>query len=206
MFWEGSLRIAVVDANANNLRGPDQWLAISKAQNASQVLESERTIQGVPWVNTIGADDEGNAFYSEVVVAASLTKAFVNSGCNLSPGSLSGPFIDNGVCEAPESPGAIVPGILAGREEPSLVRRDYVENSNNSFWLANANSPLTGFAPTLGGEEVNPGMRAQTGIDMVAQRMGTNNGGVPTDGLGATPGFTAQTMQESWTKFRSLPG
>ena len=35
----------------------NQWLAISKAENASQVIESERAIQGVPWVNTIGADD-----------------------------------------------------------------------------------------------------------------------------------------------------
>ena len=98
-----------------------------------------------------------------------------------------------------------MPGILAGSEEPSLIRKDYVENSNNSFWLANANSPLTGFSPALGGEEENPGMRAQTGIDMVAQRMGTYNGGVPTDGISPTPGFTAETMQDSWTKFRSLP-
>ena len=205
VFWEGSLRVAVVDANADNLRGPDQWFAISKAENASQVIEAEREIQGVPWVNTIGADEEGNAFYSEIVVASSLTKAFVNSGCNLQPGSLSGPYVANGSCEAPESPGAITPGILAGSEEPSLVRRDYVENSNNSFWLANANAPLTGFSPALGGEEVNPGMRAQTGIDMVAQRMGTYNSGVPTDGISPTPGFTAETMQDSWTKFRSLP-
>ena len=98
-----------------------------------------------------------------------------------------------------------MPGILAGSEEPSLIRKDYVENSNNSFWLANANSPLTGFSPALGGEEENPGMRAQTGIDMVAQRMGTYNSGVPTDGISPTPGFTAETMQDSWTKFRSLP-
>ena len=205
VFWEGGTRVAVEDANANNLRGPDQWLAISKAENASQVLEAERSIQGVPWVNTIGADEEGNAFYTEIAVASSLTKAFVDGPCNLEPGSLTGPFIDNGSCELPESPGAIVPGILAGGDEPSLIRRDYVENSNNSFWLANANSPLTGFSPALGGEEENPGMRAQTGIDMVAQRMGTYDGGVPTDGLSPTPGFTAQTMQESWTKFRSLP-
>jgi acyl-homoserine-lactone acylase len=205
VFWEGSLRVAVQDANANNLRGPDQWLAISKAENASQVIEAERAIQGVPWVNTIGADDEGNAFYTEIAVASSLTKAFINSACNLEPGSLTGPYIDNGACEAPESPGAITPGILAGSVEPSLVRRDYVENSNNSYWLANANSPLTGFSPALGGEEVNPGMRAQTGIDMVAQRMGTYNSGVPTDGISPTPGFTAETLQDSWTKFRSLP-
>ncbi len=210
VIWEEpyhgvKVAIAVGDANANNLRGPDQWLAISKAENASQVIESERAIQGVPWVNTIGADDEGNAFYTEIAVAASLTKGYVDSACNLEPGSLTGPFYGNGECELPESPGAIVPGILAGGEEPALIRNDYVENSNNSFWLANANSLLTGFSPALGGEEVDPGMRAQTGIDMVAQRMGTYNSGVPTDGLSATPGFTAETMQDSWTKFRSLP-
>jgi len=206
VIWEGGLPIAVKDANANNLRGVNQWLAISKAENASQVIESERAIQGVPWVNTIGADDEGNAFYSETVVASSLTKAFVASKkCNLDPGSLTGPFLGTGECELPESPGATEPGILAGSDEPSLIRKDYVENSNNSFWLANASSPLTGFSPALGGEEENPGMRAQTGIDMVAQRMGTYNSGVPTDGISATPGFTAETMQASWTKFRSLP-
>ncbi len=206
VIWESGLPIAVRDANADNLRGPDQWLAISKAENASQVIEAERTIQGVPWVNTIGADAEGNAFYTEIAVATSLTTAYQHSACNSSlTKALTGPYIGNGECEPPESPGAIVPGILAGSVEPSLVRRDYVENSNNSFWLANANSPLTGFAPTLGGEGQNPGMRAQTGIDMVAQRMGTYNSGVPTDGLSATPGFTAETMQDSWTKFRSLP-
>jgi acyl-homoserine-lactone acylase len=205
VIWESGLPIAVDDANANNLRGVNQWLAISKAENASQVIESEHAIQGVPWVNTIGADDQGNAFYTEIVVASSLTKAYVDGGCNLEPGSDTGPFRGNGYCELPESPGAIVPGILAGSDEPSLIRKDYVENSNNSFWLANANSPLTGFSPALGGEEENPGMRAQTGIDMVAQRMGTYNSGVPTDGISPTPGFTAETIQDSWTKFRSLP-
>ena len=205
VIWESGHAIAVDDANINNLRGVNQWLAISKAENASQVVEAERSIQGVPWVNTIGADNQGNAFYSEVVVASSLTKAFLKSSCNLVPGSGDGPFLGNGECSLPESPGALVPGILAGSAEPSLIRKDYVENSNNSFWLANANSPLTGFSPALGGEEENPGMRAQTGIDMVAQRMGTYNGGVPTDGLSPEPGFTAETLQASWTKFRSLP-
>jgi acyl-homoserine-lactone acylase len=205
VIWESGLALAVDDANANNLRGVNQWLAISKAENASQVIESERAIQGVPWVNTIGADEQGDAFYSEIAVASSLTKSYLDSECDLERGSDSGPFLGNGSCELPESPGAIVPGIVAGSDEPSLIRKDYVENSNNSFWLANANSPLTGFSPALGGEEENPGMRAQTAIDMVAQRMGTYTSGVPTDGLSPTPGFTAETMQDSWTKFRSLP-
>jgi len=205
VIWEAGHAISVDDANANNLRGVNQWLAISKAETASQVIESERAIEGVPWVNTIGADDQGNAFYTEIVVASSRTKTYLHSLCNLQPGSNTGPFLGDGACELPESPGAVVPGILAGSAEPSLIRKDYVENSNNSFWLANANSPLTGFSPALGGEEENPGMRAQTGIDMVAQRMGTNNSGVPTDGISPVPGFTADTLQASWTKFRSLP-
>ena len=83
VIWEDGNAIAVDDANANNLRGVNQWLAISKAENASQVIESERAIQGVPWVNTIGADDQGNAFYTEIVVASSLTKAYLDSYCNL---------------------------------------------------------------------------------------------------------------------------
>jgi len=210
VIWEEpykglKLAIAVGDANANNIRGVNQWLAISKAENASQVIESERAIEGVPWVNTIGADNQGNAFYTEVVVASSRTNAYIHSACDLQQGSETGPFKGDGECELPESPGAIEPGLLAGSAEPSLIRQDYVENSNNSFWLANASSPLTGFSPALGGEAENPGMRSQTGIDMVAQRMGTYNSGVPTDGLSLTPGFTAETMQNSWTKFRSLP-
>ncbi|HTY96059.1 MAG TPA: penicillin acylase family protein [Solirubrobacteraceae bacterium] len=207
VIWESGLALAIDDANINNLRGVNQWLAIGKAENASQVIESERTIQGVPWVNTIGADDLGNAFYTEIVVASSETTAFLDdSNCQFGgAGSKSGPFLGNGECELPESPGAIVPGILAGADEPALVRKDYVENSNNSFWLANANSPLTGFSPALGGEEENPGMRSQTGIDMVAQRMGTFNSGIPTDGLSPVPGFTAETLQQSYSKFRSLP-
>jgi acyl-homoserine-lactone acylase len=205
VIWEDGLSIAIDDANANNLRGVNQWLAISKAENASQVIESERAIEGVPWVNTIGADDQGNAFYTEIVVASSLTKAYLESPCNLEPGSKTGPFLGDGECELPESPGAIVPGILAGDDEPSLIRKDYVENSNNSFWLANASSPLSGFSPALGGEEENPGMRAQTAIDMVAQRVGTYSDGVPTDGISPVPGFTSETLQDSWTKFRSLP-
>jgi acyl-homoserine-lactone acylase len=210
VIWEEPYKgvhiaIAVGDANANNIRGVNQWLAISKAENASQVIDSERAIEGVPWVNTIGADNQGNAFYTEIVVASSRTSAYIHSACDLEPGSETGPFRGNGECELPESAGAIEPGLLAGSAEPSLIRQDYVENSNNSFWLANANSPLTGFSPALGAEEGNPGFRAQTGIDMVAQRMGMYNSGVPTDGISPTPGFTAETMQDSWTKFRSLP-
>ena len=163
VIWDEGYALGVDDANANNLRGVNQWLAISKAENAAQVIEAERAIQGVPWVNTIGADAQGNAFYTEIVVASSLTKAFRESSCSLEPGSDTGPYMGNGACELPESPGAIVPGIIAGSDEPSLIRKDYVENSNNSFWLANANSPLTGSRPPSAAKKKTPACALRPG-------------------------------------------
>ena len=123
-----------------------------------------------------------------------LPNSYLNGACNLSPTkSTAGPFDGSkSECELGSDPDSVTPGIFGASNEPKLVRKDYAENSNNSFWLANANQLLTGFSAALGNENANPGMRSQTGIDMVNQRMGTFNGGVPTDGLGATPGFTAQ--------------
>ncbi|MGA2321996.1 MAG: penicillin acylase family protein, partial [Solirubrobacteraceae bacterium] len=205
--WTTTSATAFDDANGNNLRGADQWLAMGKATSAEGLINAEKTIEGIPWVNTIGSDDKGNAFYTEIVVTPNLPRSYLNGSCNLSAThSDAGPFDGSkSECELPTDPGSVVPHIFGAENEPQLVRHDYTENSNNSFWLANANEPLTGFSPALGGEATNPGMRSQTGIDMVNQRMGTLNHGVPTDGLSATPGFTVETLQNSWTAFRSMP-
>jgi hypothetical protein len=140
-------------------------------------------------------------------VTPNLPNSYLNGACNLSPShSTAGPFDGSkSECELGSDPDSVTPGIFGASNEPKLIRKDYAENSNNSFWLANANQLLTGFSPALGNENANPGMRSQTGIDMVNQRMGTGNGGVPTDGLGATPGFTVQKLQESWTSYRAMP-
>ena len=109
-------------------------------------------------------------------------------------------------CELRTDPDSVTPGIFGASNEPKLVRKDYTENSNNSFWLANANQLLTGFSAALGNENANPGMRSQTGIDMVNQRMGTFNGGVPDRRprrrRRASP---SETLQNSWTSYRAMP-
>ena len=205
--WTTATATAFVDGNATNLRAGDQWLKIGQANSSQELVKSEEEIQGVPWVNTIGSDDKGNAFYTEIAVTPNLPISYLNGACNLSPTkSTAGPFDGSkSECELGSDPDSVTPGIFGASNEPKLIRKDYAENSNNSFWLANANQLLTGFSPALGNENANPGMRSQTGIDMVNQRMGTFNGGVPTDGLGATPGFTVQKLQESWTSYRAMP-
>jgi acyl-homoserine-lactone acylase len=205
--WTTSTATAFDDGNATNLRAGDQWLKIGESASSAELVKSEEEIQGVPWVNTIGSDDKGNAFYDEIAVTPNLPTSYLNGACNLSPShSTAGPYDGSkSECELGSDPDSVTPGIFGASNEPKLIRKDYAENSNNSFWLANANQLLTGFSPALGNENANPGMRSQTGIDMVNQRMGTFNSGVPTDGLGATPGFTAQNLQESWTSYRAMP-
>jgi hypothetical protein len=205
--WTTTTATAFDDGNATNLRAGDQWLKIGQATSSQQLIKSEEEIQGVPWVNTIGSDDKGSAFYTEIAVTPNLPASYLSGACNLSPTkSTTGPFDGSkSECELGSDPDSVTPGIFGASNEPKLIRKDYAENSNNSFWLANANQLLTGFSPALGNENANPGMRSQTGIDMVNQRMGTSNGGVPTDGLGATPGFTVQKLQESWTSYRAMP-
>lgn len=204
--WTTSTATALLDANASNVRTVDQWLTMGQAETAEEMVESLRTHQASPFINTIGADSKGTAFYLDWVVTPNLPNSYLDGSCNLNPGkSPSGPFDGSiGSCRLANHPDAAAPGILPASQQPKLVRHDYVGNANDSYWLANQNAPLAGYSRANGGEVQNPGLRAQTGHDMVNQRMGTYNGGVPTDGLGTPQGFDLESLRESWTKYRSL--
>jgi acyl-homoserine-lactone acylase len=47
------------DANAPNFRYLNHFLEVDQAQSAKEVLEVLKRNQGIPWVNTIAADDSG---------------------------------------------------------------------------------------------------------------------------------------------------
>ena len=56
---------------------------------------------------------------------------------------------------------------------PSLIRRDYVENSNDSFWLANPSSPITGITPLIGLDNETQGVRTRWGNLAVRSALGS---------------------------------
>jgi acyl-homoserine-lactone acylase len=83
------------------------------------------------------------------------------------------------------------PGILGPSELPVLIRRDFTENSNDSYWMTNPRHPLTGF-PTIVGQDgvdmmgaagADLGLRTRSALHMIMGRIGG------ADGLGP-PGFT----------------
>ena len=69
-----------------------------------------------------------------------------------------------------------------------MLRKDFVTNSNDSFWLASLHHPLTGFARIIGDEKTPRTLRTRIGLIEVQARVDG------TDGLGPR-GFTLSAMQ-----------
>ena len=112
--WTTSTATAFKDANGDNLRSGDQWIKIGESNSAQQVIKSEEEIEGIPWVNTIGSDDKGNAFYTEIVVTPNLPNSYLQGSCNLSPAkSTGGPFDGSkSACELPTDADSVSTGNL----------------------------------------------------------------------------------------------
>jgi acyl-homoserine-lactone acylase len=61
-------------------------------------------------------------------------------------------------------PRARDPGIVPAELAPQLERTDYVFNANDSHWISNAKTPLTGFSPVHGGENSPRSLRTRMNV------------------------------------------
>lgn len=183
MPWTPEMAFTIRDANVDNIRAFDMWLAINKASSVREVKHELDYFQGMPWVNTIAVDARGEAFYGDHSVVPHVTPALMAAcGWPVLDGSRS-------ECEWGNDPDAAVPGIFGPGKLPTLIRTDYVANMNNSYWLANPEQPLTGYSPIIGSEETNIGLRPRLGLHMIEQRLDG------TDGMVGTK-FTLEQLQE----------
>ena len=73
-------------------------------------------------------------------------------------------------------PDALSPGIFGSSSLPSLERRDYVANGNDSYWLTNAEQPLEGFPRIIGDERTERSLRTRLGLKMIEQRLAGTDG------------------------------
>jgi acyl-homoserine-lactone acylase len=195
--WTTKTAYAVRDANADNLRSMNAWLAMGKAHNLSQLRTAQDTYQGIPWTYTLAADTSGSTYFTDSSVVPHLTdeqlKRCTLQGGDEDPAALDG---STSACTWGSDPDALVPGIYGPSHQPRLSRTDYVANSNNGPQYTNPETPLTGFPGTY---DTDPrlGRRAQLGLRMIAERT------AGTDGLGA-PGFTLGTLRASMLGNRVL--
>ncbi|MFF4891959.1 acylase [Micromonospora chersina] len=180
--WTADTAYAISDPNAANLRALDGWLAMGRAQDIRQLRKELDRRQFLPWVNVIAADRSGAALYADHSVVPRVTDRlaaacippawrdlYATSGQAVLDGSRSR-------CALGRDPDAAVPGILGPAHLPTLVRHDYVTNSNDSYWLANPAHPLTGFPRVIGDERTERSLRTRLGVDQVQRRLAGSDG------------------------------
>jgi acyl-homoserine-lactone acylase len=200
--WTATTAFALADANAGNLRALSHFLATDQARSAAQELSILKRYEGLPFVNTIAADSTGHALYASILAIPDVTDAMA-ARCDTALGQASfaeggPPVLDGsrGSCAWGTDKDSAAPGIFGPAEEPALMNRDFVENSNDSYWMTNPAHPLTGFPRIIGGAGTGVpgaqggdlGLRTRSALSMIMKRISGSDGAGP-------PGFTFGDMK-----------
>ena len=199
-MFNGSL-LSIRDANLETgIRSAQQWVEKSQATNMAEFTEALKAI-GNPVFHEFAADRHGDAFYGQVTAVPHLTQDKLDR-CVQGIGALLADATSNAIfgmdgstsdCEWGED--ADTPagtGLFGYEARPKILTRGVVGNSNNSYWLSDANNPLTGFPFVLGWmgpEGTQQFLRTRITHLMIAQRL------AGTDGLSETPRFDLLTLQ-----------
>jgi acyl-homoserine-lactone acylase len=180
--WTGATAYALKDANTGNARATDAWLAINRARNVQEIRAAIGNL-GIPWVNTIAADRDGNAMYADVSVVPDVSaehllrcspsptaaRLFINSGITVLDGSRA-------VCDWNLDTTSPVPGLIPPGRMPVLIRTDWVQNSNDSYWLSHPGATPPGISPLVGPLDIPQRLRTRIGIDEIRKRLAGADG------------------------------
>lgn len=186
--WSGTNAITYRDANKGNVRILDAWLAMGKAKSKAEFFKAFEDHQGIPWVNTIMAADDGTVSYIDGTQAPQLSKAsedFValtttlsafdalwqdGAGNVLLPGNSSDhEWVDTGDAGAP--------GLVPFKKAPQVTRNDYVFNANSSHWLTHVDEPLEGYSLIYGPEKNIRSTRTRYNAQLITDNSGNGLAG-----------------------------
>ncbi len=181
--WTNTTAYAMYDANADNLRYVNHFLDVNRAQSTNELLDVLKKYEGIPWVNTMASDSRGKALYADIGTVPNVPNSKATGPCQAPLGALTFPALglpildgSRSECAPGTDPDSVVPGIFGPSNLPNMFRRDYVANSNDSYWLANPEQPQTGFARIIGDEETERSLRERLGLKMIEQRLAGQDG------------------------------
>lgn len=147
--WTTRQAYAVSDANNGNVRGGDTYLAMARARGVQDVRAALVQHRGAAFVNTLAADRSGAAIYADITPAPNLSAtryASCGTTSDRVPGQFHAFYILDGSrseCEwektATDGP---LPHLLPASEMATVLRRDYVQNSNDSYRWTHPAVPL----------------------------------------------------------------
>jgi acyl-homoserine-lactone acylase len=194
--WSPVRAYVLTDINLENARAFRQYREMGTARNMTEFAAVLRRHAGLPWVNTIAADSAGNAFYGDIgsMPNASNAKlaACIKPGISAALAAARLYALDGSTsaCDLGTDADAPEPGIFGAGNMPGLMRRDFVQNSNDSYWLANPDARLEGYSQIIGVDENRPqNFRTRLGITQIRDRQ------AGTDDLPGR-GFDRQWLQD----------
>ncbi|MCH2056637.1 MAG: acylase [Thalassotalea sp.] len=171
--WGNGSAYAIKDANTANLDIVDHWLAMNLSTNMDEFKQAFKDHDGVIFNNTMSADKDGNVFYIDDSTVPYLTDTAINE-------MTTNPLLVG----AKQAAGfTVLPAFLSAfdyerpvpyEEAPKYSGTDYVQNSNDSFWLTNAESPITGVSPLYGQVDNQQTLRSRLAHKLLADAAGSD--------------------------------
>jgi acyl-homoserine-lactone acylase len=177
--WTRQFAYALGDANQDNNRMLQQWLDIGRSPDVSSLKTALARDLGIPWMNTIAADRDGDAFYGDLSVTPDFDAVRLRD-CSVAVATVMARFLallDGSQSRCHLDWQRLTPsGVLPAAARPWMIRTDFVANSNGSHWLSNASSPLEGFSPVIGPERIAQSLRTRQGQIQVSDRLAGKDG------------------------------
>jgi acyl-homoserine-lactone acylase len=175
---KNAFALRVADEGNRGQNGHSKGLA--RAANVHDVKAVLNRYQATANTNTIAADSNGETFYGDLGPVANLSDAQLQD-CAL-PTPIAIPRFapafrgDTSSCAWQTDEDSAAPGLLGASRQASLIRRDYVTNSNDSYWLANPEAPIAGIPQVQGSSASERTLRTRSGLDMIRQRIDGTDG------------------------------
>lgn len=172
--WTAERAYAVRDANLDN----DVLVEMVLGEIAASSLEEFREVQcragGNPFANTVVAAKDGRVLYMDTAVTPYLSDETIERWQQRLIDDSLADFLNtqrltlldgsNPDDEWITDGDGAVPGTVPCDLLPSLERTDFVQNANNSFWLANPDEPLIGYSPLHGPIDVAQSARTRRNL------------------------------------------
>ena len=174
MGWSASNAFTLRDAASENKDMIDHWLAMNLATNLDEFQQAFKDFDGIPWVNTMYADDQGNAFYIDKSRVLNLNETAL--GLMRTDPVLVGTRQAVGFDILPGNTSLFEPnGLNTYEQAPKLLNNDYVQNSNDPYWFTNPTSPLSGYSILYGDDFSQLSLRTRMSLKMISDSAGEDN-------------------------------
>ncbi|PTB90395.1 acylase [Pseudidiomarina aestuarii] len=192
-FTGQEVAYALFDANLPNLDLFDQWFGMNLAESMEEFQATFAENMGTVFNNTMAVSADGQAFFTDGSSVPNIAPAALQAwGGNQLYQTLTGA---TGLPIFPGDDSGFMPnGKVPFEQAPQLNRTDFVQNSNDSYWLTNPAAPISGVSPLWGPTGNQQSYRSRMGQKFLAE-------GGSVDGL-----FTRADLVDRLTNNRNWLG